>query len=58
MQAEKHFSDDIGMSLGLDKCAKATFKTGKFVHYTKANLGDDNVIRNLEQEILLEPWCQ
>ena len=29
LQTVKKFSDDIGMSFGLDKCAKATFKRGK-----------------------------
>jgi hypothetical protein len=29
IQTVKHFSDDIHMELGLDKCAKITFKRGK-----------------------------
>ena len=29
LQTVKKFSDDIGMSFGLDKCTKATFKRAK-----------------------------
>ena len=32
-QTVKKFSDDIGMSFGLDKCAKATFKTFKIQNF-------------------------
>lgn len=31
VQIVKDFSDDIRMEFGLDKCAKATFKAGKFI---------------------------
>ena len=29
LQTVEKFSDDIGMNFRLDKCAKATFKSGK-----------------------------
>ena len=34
LQTVKKFSDDSGMSSGLDKCAKATFKRGKLTGTT------------------------
>ena len=34
LQTVKKFNDDIGMSFGLDKCAKATFKRGKLTEKT------------------------
>ena len=46
----KKFSDDIGMSFGLDKCAKATFARGKMIKAPNVKLDNDNVIRNLDQE--------
>lgn len=39
------FSDDIGMSFGLDKCAKVTIKRGKLVSSSDVCLDRDNVIK-------------
>ena len=46
----KDFSDDIGMEFGLDKCATATFKHGKFQKSTNIQLDANTVIRNLDQD--------
>lgn len=43
----KEFSDDIGMKFGLDKCAKATFKRGKFIQGEDANIDAETSIRQL-----------
>ena len=45
----KDFSSDIGMEFGLDKCAKATFKAGKFIEADNIDLDITTVIRNLDQ---------
>ena len=50
LQTVKKFSDDIGMSFGLDKCAEATFKRGKLTGTTSAQLDQNTVIKDLEQE--------
>ena len=46
----KDFSDDIGMEFGLDKCAKASFKRGKFCKASNINLDTNTKIRNLEHD--------
>ena len=43
----KMVSDDIKMELGLDKCAKATFKRGKKVSSENIPLMDNIVIQEL-----------
>ena len=50
LQTVKKFSDGIGMSFGLDKCTKATFKRGKLTRTTSAELDQNTVIKDLEQE--------
>ena len=44
------FSDEIGLEIGLDKCAKSTFKHRKMVKSTNIVLNDNTVIKELEQE--------
>ena len=46
----KDFSDDIGMEFGLDKCATATFKRGKFQKSNNLQLDINTVIKNLDQD--------
>ena len=50
LEMVKKFSDDIGMSFGLDKCAKATFKRGKLTGTTSVELDQNIVIKDLVQE--------
>ena len=50
LEIVKAFSDDIGMEFGLDKCAKATFKSGKFIKSENVELDINTVIKNLDQE--------
>ena len=38
LQVVKKFSEDIGMSFGLDKCAKVTFKIQKLTGATSVEL--------------------
>ena len=45
----KKVSDDIQMELGLDKCAKATFKRGKKVSAEGILLNDHQLIQDLDQ---------
>ena len=49
LQTVKSFSDDIGMEVGLDKCAKATFKRGKMINSSHIMLNDNTIIKELEQ---------
>ena len=44
------FSDDIKMELGIDKCAKATFKKGKLTETSSIKLDINTTIQELEQE--------
>ena len=46
------FSDDIGMSFGLDKCNKTTFNNGKLTGTTSVVLDGNTVIKDLEHEKL------
>ena len=46
----KKFSDDIGTSFELNKCAKATFERGKLTGTTSVELDRNKVIKDLEQE--------
>ena len=46
----KDFSNDIGMEFELDKCAKASFKRGKFCKASNINLDTNTKIRNLEHD--------
>ena len=46
----KQFSDDIGMTFGLEKCAKASFKRGKLVSTGNIEINDDIAIQELNQE--------
>ena len=43
----KQFSDDIGMTFGLEKCAKASFKRGKLVLTGNIEISDDIAIQEL-----------
>ena len=48
LQTVKKFNDDIGMSFGLDQCAKATFKRGKLTEKTSVEFDWNTVIKDLE----------
>ena len=48
----KKFSDDIAMSFGLDKCAKATFKRAKLTGTASIELDRNTVIKDLRQKEL------
>ena len=50
LQTVKKFSDDSGMSFGLDKCTKATFKRGKLTRTTSVELDRNTVIKDLKQK--------
>ena len=47
---EKKFRDDIGMTFGLDKCAKASIKRGKLTRTTSLELDRSANIKDLDQE--------
>jgi len=49
IQTVKTFSDDIHMELGLDKCAKITFKRGKLTHSQNLVIVINREIQELEQ---------
>ena len=49
IQTVKIFSDDINMELGLEKCAKITFKRGKLTHLQNLVIDTNRVIQELEQ---------
>ena len=46
----KKFSDDIGMTFGLDKFAKVSFKRSKLTRSVSLELDRDTVIKDLDQE--------
>ena len=46
----KQFSDDIKMSFGLDKCAKASFKKGKLISTGNIELDNETTINELDQD--------
>ena len=46
----KQFSDDIGMTFGLEKCAKASFKRCQLVSTGNIEISDDTAIQDLNQE--------
>ena len=50
LRTVKTFSDDIGMTFGLDKCAKATFIRGKLKSTGSIVLNIDTKIKELDQE--------
>ena len=50
LQTVKKFSDAIGMSFGLHKWAKATFKRRKLTGTTSVDLDRNTVIKDLKQE--------
>ena len=50
LRTVKTFSDDIGMTFGLDKCAKATFIRGKLKSTSSIVLDIDTKIKELDQE--------
>ena len=50
MKKVKAFIDDIGIEIGLDKCAKATFKRGKLESTDNLALDDEAVIKESERE--------
>ena len=45
----QNVSEDIKMEFGLDKCTKASFKTGKKVPAEEILLNDNQVIKHLDQ---------
>ena len=53
----KHFSDDIGMQFGLNKCAKVTFKKGKVVKTENIILDVSITIKELEYERMYKYTC-
>ena len=48
----KQFNDDIGMELGLEKCAKASFKKGKLASNGNIVIDYDTEIQELDQEVV------
>jgi hypothetical protein len=50
IQTVKSFSEDIRMDLGLDKCAKITFKRGKQTYSQNLVIDINREIQELEQE--------
>ena len=50
LQTVKKFRDGIGISFGLNKCAKATFKRGKLTGATSVELDRNTLIKDLKQE--------
>ena len=46
----KQFSDDIGMTFGLEKCAKASFKKGKLAPTGNIEINDNTAKQELNQE--------
>ena len=50
VQTVKKFSDDNGISFGLVKCTKATFKRGKLTETTSVGVDRNTVIKDLEKE--------
>ena len=50
LQTVKKFSNNISMSFGLDKCAKATVKRRKLIKETSVELDRKTVIKDLEQK--------
>ena len=50
VQTVTKFSDDNGISFGLVKCTKATFKRGKLTETTSVVVDRNTVIKDLEQE--------
>ena len=46
----KKFSDDNGMTFGLEKCPKASFKRGKLTRSVSIELDRDTIIKDLDQE--------
>ena len=50
LQLVKNFSDDIGMTFGLNKYAKAPFKIVKLTRSASLELDRATVIKNLNQE--------
>ena len=53
----KHFSDDIGMQFGLNKCAKVTFKKGKVVKTENIILDVSITVKELEYERMYKYTC-
>jgi hypothetical protein len=49
IQTVKNFSDDIHMELGLEKCAKITFKRGKLIHSQNLVIDINREIQELQQ---------
>ena len=52
INAVKNILDDIKMELGLDKCAKASFKRGKKVSVEGIPLNDKQVIQDQDQAVM------
>ena len=49
LQIVRKFSDDTGMSFGLDKCAKATFERGTLPKRASVELDRNKVIKDVEE---------
>ena len=50
LKTVKTFSDDIGMTFGLDKCAKAIFIREKLKYASSIVVDTDTKIKELDQE--------
>ena len=50
LKTVKTFSDDLGMTFGLGRCAKTTFIRGKLKHNSSIVLDMDTKIMELDQE--------
>ena len=48
MRIVNKFSDDIGMSFGIDKCKKLTIQRGKIVHMGNIQLDNDEKLKSLK----------
>lgn len=48
LQIMKDYSNDIGMEFGLDKCARATLKVGKFFKSSNFTIDVNTTLSNFE----------
>ena len=46
----QQYSNDIGMTFGLDKCAKCTIRKGKKIKTQNLKLEEENMIEDLDEE--------
>ena len=50
LKTTKTCREDVGLTLGLDKCAKATFFRRKLKHTSSTALDTDTKVKELDQE--------